>query len=85
MMMMIIIIITKPFKTYLNTYLEITSRNQRKQPHWALHAYFGNYVCKRVKLLAWEITCTVYKKQRITAKIYLRQTFFQLYNCNYRV
>jgi len=72
----IIIIITKPFKKYLNRYLEITSRNHRKQPHWALHTYFGKYSCKSAKRLTWEETCIVYRKHRIAAKLYALGTHF---------
>ena len=72
----IIIILTTPFKTYLNRYLEIISRNHRKQPHWALHTYFGKCSCKSAERLTWEITCTVYRKHRIAAKLYTLGTHF---------
>ena len=36
--------ISKSFRKYVNTYQEsLKSRNYRKQPHWALHTYFGKY------------------------------------------
>jgi hypothetical protein len=33
--------------------------NYRKQPHWALHTYFGKYCCASTKLSAWEIELLV--------------------------
>jgi len=39
--------ISKPFRKYVsNIQKNKKSRNFRKQPHWALHTYFGKYSCK---------------------------------------
>jgi len=39
-------IISKSFRKYMSNIIyreNMKSRNYRKQPHWALHTYFGKY------------------------------------------
>jgi hypothetical protein len=45
--------ISKPFIKYLNNmcHTNRTSRNHRKQPHWALHTYFGKYYVPYIAII----------------------------------
>jgi len=41
------------------------TRNYKKQPHWALHTYFGN-----------NMTCIISRKYKIAATLYSLETWF---------
>jgi len=55
---------------------KLKSRNSRKQPYWALHTYFGKYLCKSTidSTLKLTILSTMNSNNRIAATLYSLRT-----------
>jgi hypothetical protein len=51
--------ISKSFRKYLSHILGNEKINYRKQPHWTLHTYCGEYQCKSTNHSALEIALHV--------------------------
>jgi hypothetical protein len=73
--------ILKSLKQYMSNIAgkhDMTARNYRKQPHWALHTHTaGSTDVKCITVIKGNsITCAIYSKYRIAATPYTLETWF---------
>jgi len=67
--------ISKAFRKYVSNITEnMKSRNSRKQPYWAVHTYFGKYLCKSRFNTVTDNTSTMNSNNMIAATQYSLRT-----------